>query len=39
LPTAEASQDTKRYEATEHGIDDIIRFLREIGKDVPIATE
>ena len=31
--------DGKRYEATEPGIDDIIKFLREIGKDVPIATE
>lgn len=29
--------DGKRCQATELGIDDVIKFLREIAKDVPIA--
>jgi hypothetical protein len=32
-------EDNQTYRATEPAIDDVIKFLREIGKTVPIATE
>lgn len=32
-------KDGARYEAIEPQLDDIIRFITELGKDIPIATE
>ena len=31
--------DGTKYEATEPAIDDIIKLIRESGKNIPIATE